>query len=438
MRTRVAGYLPLFATLLPIVQFGACSTVRDYKEGGAGEQERGSAGDRSMPDVQGGEGGAFVEPSGEGGKLPGTGGTTSTSSSGGTLGSNQGGRSSGGVPASGGVSSAGGSAAQVSCAPPPSPAEGSVRISGAGVGAQATYACGAGRRLSGVATRECQADGTWSGVTPTCPLLDCGQPMLGPHVSFSASCTTYACDGKFSCETGYAFNAEANRTCGKDGTWGTTPECVSCRLQVESDTLALWELEDGTGQPFKDSGPNKLNGTLGATTSTETSDPTWTTEGRFGAGVNFERASSQFLRVNKGVALGNQFTVEAWVRPKAGVSEVLSSNAVTLTLEAPSRVRWQIHDGTQWISYSAQDDLTADTWHHVALTWDGEKVAAYRDGSQIYLPTTRPATLPVPTEFYLGGQVDFFDGTLGPVRISSTAHSQPKIYEYGRLRGCGP
>ena len=440
MRTRVPGYLPLLATLLPFTQFGACSTVRDYAEGSAGEQERGSAGDDSMPQVSGGEAGAFVTPTGAGGASPGAGGTTSIpASSGGTLGSNQGGKSSGGLPSSGGVNSAGGSTAQVSCPPPPSPAEGSVRVSGTGVGAQATYECGVGHSLSGVATRICQANGTWSGTIPTCPLLNCDPPMLGPHASFSASCTAYGCAGKFSCEAGYAFNAEAARTCGKDGTWGTTPECISCRLQPESDTLALWELEDGTGQTFRDSGPNKLNGTLGATTSAETADPTWTTEGRFGAGLNFERANSQFLRVNKGVALGtNQFTVELWVRPKTGISEVFSSNAVTLTLEVPSRVKWQIHDGTQWISYSAEDNLTADSWHHIAITYDGENIAAYRDGSQIYLPKILRVTLPVPTEFYLGGQVAFFDGTLGPVRISSTAHSQPKIYEYGRLRDCAP
>lgn len=48
------------------------------------------------------------------------------------------------------------------------PIDGTVVLSGRGVGDTARYACGPGLRLVGSATRTCQADGTWSGNAGSC------------------------------------------------------------------------------------------------------------------------------------------------------------------------------------------------------------------------------------------------------------------------------
>ena len=59
----------------------------------------------------------------------------------------------------------------VQCPTLDSPMNGSLLISGTGVGVYqetATYACATGFALDGMSERVCQSDGTWSGSDPTC------------------------------------------------------------------------------------------------------------------------------------------------------------------------------------------------------------------------------------------------------------------------------
>jgi len=432
VRSGVAWQLWFGSVVLPLIQLGACSPPREYAEPQGGdrtEEQGGSAGEGVMSNSDAGGGGALSEPDGEGGAAPGAGGTTAVpSTTGGSVNWNQGGSSSGGAQTGGRGNNSAGAAGRVGCMPPPSPQNGSVQASGE-VGAEAVYECSVGFTLDGSSKRLCQADGTWTGAAPTCEPLDCGALPASPHAKYDVPCSTYACTATAGCESGYGSTTYPIFTCTKAGTWdGLTPVCTPCRIEAEDDTLAYWLLEDSSGQSFRDSGPNQLNGVLGATTAAETSDPTWTTKGRFGSGLLFDRGKEQFLRVNRGVSFGgNQFTIEVWVRPGPGISEVLRSNAVILKLDVPSKIEWQISNGTSWTTSSVAAEVRADTWHTIALTYDGAAMRTYMDSGQFSESVSASVTLPTPTEFYLGGQGNFLNGTLGPVRMSSTAHTRDKI-----------
>ena len=52
-------------------------------------------------------------------------------------------------------------------------------------------------------------------------------------------------------------------------------------LIPDANTVALWQLDEGTGQTTADATGSTWNGILGATTATETSDPTWSTDSPF-------------------------------------------------------------------------------------------------------------------------------------------------------------
>ena len=58
------------------------------------------------------------------------------------------------------------------------PANGNVGAASTTFGSLAVYSCNDGYELVGSNMRECQANGTWSGVTPSCTLemADCGPP----------------------------------------------------------------------------------------------------------------------------------------------------------------------------------------------------------------------------------------------------------------------
>jgi len=56
----------------------------------------------------------------------------------------------------------------VPCGNLSSPVNGLVTVDGSTFGSQANYSCSEGYALNGNTTRECQADGQWSGSEPTC------------------------------------------------------------------------------------------------------------------------------------------------------------------------------------------------------------------------------------------------------------------------------
>jgi hypothetical protein len=156
--------------------------------------------------------------------------------------------------------------------------------------ATATYACSGGDILVGAATRQCQADGTWSNSVPTCeappttcadsPCMNGGACNEVGGVFDSCSCTAgwegptcgtrvtcpvltpaspltiqslsdasnYDSVATYACNQGFQLQGQATRTCGGTGSWsGSAPTCVaitcsplgvSAPLQVDTSSTA--------------------------------------------------------------------------------------------------------------------------------------------------------------------------------------------------------
>jgi hypothetical protein len=108
-----------------------------------------------------------------------------------------------------------------------SPSNGFVGTTGTTFGATANYSCQTGYVLLGTATRTCQADGTWSGTTPTCTPIDCYQPAGILNGKVNATYTTWGSIASYTCNSGYSMTGASTRTCQSDGTWsGTLPICT--------------------------------------------------------------------------------------------------------------------------------------------------------------------------------------------------------------------
>ncbi|XP_063045223.1 inactive serine protease PAMR1 [Engraulis encrasicolus] len=130
------------------------------------------------------------------------------------------------------------------CGAPPRPLDGEIALLLRGpsgnVLSVAQYSCHKSYRLQGTPQRTCLANGTWSGVAPTCvkaraaadskqsncpelPKLQHGYqkvvPQEGPHTV------------EFHCRNSHALSGNKRRTCLPDGTWsGKQPQCVkACR-----------------------------------------------------------------------------------------------------------------------------------------------------------------------------------------------------------------
>ena len=90
----------------------------------------------------------------------------------------------------------------------------------------ATYSCDNGYTLEGERFRSCQSDQTWSGVSPICKLVLCPALTMPDHGSIITNGLTYGSMATYSCNTGYTIEGENIRNCQSDGDWsGIIPTC---------------------------------------------------------------------------------------------------------------------------------------------------------------------------------------------------------------------
>jgi hypothetical protein len=143
---------------------------------------------------------------------------------GGAGGSGFGGTGTGGSGGTGGSNST----TMVDCGQPEAPQSGAVSAPSTKLGATASYVCSPGFGLAGTATRTCRADGTWSGTVPNCVAVDCGEPSVPAKGSISLSAgTVYQSVATYACLAGYNVSGAKQRTCQADGTWsGASPTCT--------------------------------------------------------------------------------------------------------------------------------------------------------------------------------------------------------------------
>ncbi|KAM4592287.1 CUB and sushi domain-containing protein 1-like [Odontesthes bonariensis] len=138
----------------------------------------------------------------------------------------------------------------VSCGNPGTPAHGRIVFSdGITFGSSVAYACLEGFKTSGLTTRHCTTNGTWTGQPPDCTVISCGDPgpvangiYLGSEFTFNHTVT-------YRCNSGHLMEPlRAGRNvlrCTKDGSWNQTkPNCKV--IQCEPPPQVLYGKVEGT------------------------------------------------------------------------------------------------------------------------------------------------------------------------------------------------
>ena len=116
----------------------------------------------------------------------------------------------------------------ITCPRPQQLNNGLVRWDGLSFGSAATYQCSEGYQQDGATRRECQADGTWEGESPTCNIVTC--PETGGTFENGLAAvlsSNYGGQVTYSCFPGFMLQGEARLNCLASGEWsGQEPRCV--------------------------------------------------------------------------------------------------------------------------------------------------------------------------------------------------------------------
>ena len=100
---------------------------------------------------------------------------------------------------------------------------------GNGLGSVATYVCHRGFELVGSAELVCTENSTWSGDPPTCVRITCPPPDFVPNAVIRSSGYEFQSNLQYECITGFGLKSgNLSRECTADGVWsGATPVCVA-------------------------------------------------------------------------------------------------------------------------------------------------------------------------------------------------------------------
>ncbi|KAF0222000.1 MAG: hypothetical protein FD176_3011 [Rhodospirillaceae bacterium] len=152
--------------------------------------------------------------------------------------------------------------------------------------------------------------------------------------------------------------------------------------------------------------------------------------------------SGQYVNTNITDAMTGDFTLEAWINHDGGatyrpiLSKGSGSNTAAefdLQVNDSGNLSFFMGNGGDYGVEIIGSAVSANAWHHVAVTVSGTSVALFLDGNQVGTGTftgTRQATAAaLEIGHYNNGADQNWDGLIGDVRLWNTARSQSDILQ---------
>jgi hypothetical protein len=209
-----------------------------------------------------------------------------------------------------------------------------------------------------------------------------------------------------------------------------------------------WNFEEGSGQTIYDRSGNGNAGTLGASSSVGTDDPTFglghDANGETGTGVNMDGVDD-YVNAGNGSSLGinNEITISVWINPsslKSGVynpfvAKAGSTLGFALWTYGATNPESYVGNGSAWTGHlTSSTPLSLNQWNHLVVTWSVENnigimylngiktgsttVSAWSNASGVNLSFGRSGA-------YAG--TNTFDGSMDEVRIYNRAISANEV-----------
>ena len=192
--------------------------------------------------------------------------------------------------------------------------------------------------------------------------------------------------------------------------------------------VAVYTFDEGTGTTAGDASGNGLTGALTSTT--------WTAWGKHGGALWFNGSYSRVTVADAApLHLSTAMTLEAWVNPSAAASAdwqaiIYKSSDVHFLATMPGTVPTaggMVAGGL--VHITSPSALAANTWTHMATTYDGATMRLFVNGVQV---ASQPATGRLDdssSPLEIGGSTEGgpFAGLIDDVRIYNTALTAAQI-----------
>jgi concanavalin A-like lectin/glucanase superfamily protein/Big-like domain-containing protein len=196
-----------------------------------------------------------------------------------------------------------------------------------------------------------------------------------------------------------------------------------------SGLVAAYSFNDGSGPTTADVSGNGHPGTI--------SGASWTTDGRYGGALSFDGTDDRVDLGSLGTFYQSGFTMEAWVKKATDTKKDVAvlgtftgGGAGPMIWVDHLEGRYRLTAGIGLDNYldSGQTPV-ADTWQHLAVTYDGTVARFYIDGTEV---ASRTISSFGGSNTWRVGAYDatpfgFFDGVIDEVRIYSRALTAAEI-----------
>jgi hypothetical protein len=218
---------------------------------------------------------------------------------------------------------------------------------------------------------------------------------------------------------------------------GNTQPSAQVTVTVSNTTLpptglvAAYGFNEGTGTLANDASGSGNTGTI--------TGATWTTAGRFGSALSFNGTSNWVTVPDAPILdLTSAFTIEAWI-----YASTISGWRTVVLKEAPNSLAYGLYSGngssrpSGWAQVGGRDyfvnataNLVANTWTHVAYTYDGTTLRMFVNGTQVSTAAGPTALAVSAGALRIGGNAvwgEYFSGRIDEVRIYNRALTAAQI-----------